>query len=858
MKKFLAILSIMLVVIVMSCAFAASKFPDTVGTKYDAAVEKLTNSKIIDGFDDGTFKPLNNVTRAQLCKLIVESLKLQNVTNVVLTKFPDVNQQQWFYPYVKTAVDNGVIVGYPDGNFNPNNNVTFAESFTMILRAMGREKTMTDKTWPTAYVNEAKVQGLLNNVTYTDVNLPASRGEVAITLYNMVLKKEAEKATEEAEKKVAEERAKKEAAEKTPKNFDIVDTTSEGSDDDYYVKLKGIKTKKEVISLEGSKSYKYSKLEEYEDRVIGYNDTKNDDEIEIKMSYKAKDLDSAKVITKVEGSVATFGDKNTFDVTKNKDVYKYYTFIKVNCDVDEDDGEITFTKVTIEGTGLDSVSLAKADRIIMDSSNYVFAIFKGIDVDATIKNGKASESSSADTDDYLFGIVEDITTKSSTKYVDFEDDKKTYEVSSKSSNFQIDALACYTKDGSIIKLVRNIPATLLDNGSGVDIVESASGKKGDQIVEFKGSTSKIDTSNPKTYINYSVCTVEVDEDKNGYLYLSNADDQDSLEDVKFEEGDRVLIDKSNQIFVVFQGLDYSASYSGGSRKTTTKQYTVSYSWSTSKPSGVSPTPTSKEVDANDYYTIPNFKCSGYTITCRVDGGNINLGQSFKVTGDKTIYISAEKNDTPTPTPTTYTVSYAWEDGYEAISDAKIAGKKVTEYKDTVEAGTVYETKLPVKDGITFHISEGEHVTINKNTTLKVWYDRYEITYKWALNKSLSGVKPEPKTTYVAPGSSFSVPDFKLEGYIISADPDTISSVDSDTEIELSYKEEEYEIKYEWADEDNSIGGTDYRLPDPVTVKYGDKYTPEVEQIPGVELICNPSKEFTVTGNKTIEVTVKEI
>ena len=74
MKKLIAILSILLIVMLVSSAFAVSKFPDTVGTKYDAAVEKLTNKKIVDGYDDGTFKPANPVTRAQMCKLIVEGL----------------------------------------------------------------------------------------------------------------------------------------------------------------------------------------------------------------------------------------------------------------------------------------------------------------------------------------------------------------------------------------------------------------------------------------------------------------------------------------------------------------------------------------------------------------------------------------------------------------------------------------------------------------------------------------------------------------------------------------------------------------------------------------------------------------
>ena len=139
-----------------SCSFAATNFSDVNNTKYEAAVEKLVNSKIVSGFPDGTYRPGADVTRAQMAKLLVEGLNLKNVTEVALTQFPDVTQDKWFYPYVKTAVDNSIVVGYPDGTFKPDGNVTYAEAITMIIRAMGLEASMKDKTWPTAYMTVAE------------------------------------------------------------------------------------------------------------------------------------------------------------------------------------------------------------------------------------------------------------------------------------------------------------------------------------------------------------------------------------------------------------------------------------------------------------------------------------------------------------------------------------------------------------------------------------------------------------------------------------------------------------------------------------------------------------------------------
>ena len=58
----------------------------------------------------------------------------------------------------------------------------------MILRAMKLEETMADKSWPLGYIHEAKEIGLLDSVDYNEPNVPANRGETAISLYNMITK----------------------------------------------------------------------------------------------------------------------------------------------------------------------------------------------------------------------------------------------------------------------------------------------------------------------------------------------------------------------------------------------------------------------------------------------------------------------------------------------------------------------------------------------------------------------------------------------------------------------------------------------------------------------------------------------
>ena len=189
MRKYMVINTLILVTMIIfnSSVFAISGFSDVDGSKYEKAVEKLVELGIINGFDDNTFRPNNNVTRAQLAKMLVVALKMENAKDEVLVNgFSDVTEGHWAYSFIGSAVNNGLINGYTDGTFRPDNNVTYAESMAMILRAMKLEEKMTDKTWPSGYINEAKSFGLLDSIDYSDPNNPANRGDTAISLYNML------------------------------------------------------------------------------------------------------------------------------------------------------------------------------------------------------------------------------------------------------------------------------------------------------------------------------------------------------------------------------------------------------------------------------------------------------------------------------------------------------------------------------------------------------------------------------------------------------------------------------------------------------------------------------------------------
>jgi len=79
----------------------------------------------INGYPDNTFKPDYAVTRAEVVKMCVSAKKIELSGNGIT--FPDVPDTYWAYTYIVTSKNMGVVSGYPDGRFLPNNFVTRAE-----------------------------------------------------------------------------------------------------------------------------------------------------------------------------------------------------------------------------------------------------------------------------------------------------------------------------------------------------------------------------------------------------------------------------------------------------------------------------------------------------------------------------------------------------------------------------------------------------------------------------------------------------------------------------------------------------------------------------------------------------------
>ena len=115
-----------------------NNFSDVSADKwYNNAVSTLCHMGVLGGYSDGTFRPNAPITRAEFAKIAVSFS--QSNGSAVYNYFTDVKTTDWFAPAVTAAKDNGLIEGYSDGSFKPENRITRAEACAIVNRVLGRK-----------------------------------------------------------------------------------------------------------------------------------------------------------------------------------------------------------------------------------------------------------------------------------------------------------------------------------------------------------------------------------------------------------------------------------------------------------------------------------------------------------------------------------------------------------------------------------------------------------------------------------------------------------------------------------------------------------------------------------------------
>ncbi len=129
------------------------------------AIYKMANSGIIVGDGDGTFRPKDGITRAELARIIN---LIYGYTEADEEVFSDVKESDWFYKDVQIAKKMGYIVGFEDGTFRGNENVTRQQVCVILCKVagiydLGIEVEINDEVadWARPYVEMAVASSLI-------------------------------------------------------------------------------------------------------------------------------------------------------------------------------------------------------------------------------------------------------------------------------------------------------------------------------------------------------------------------------------------------------------------------------------------------------------------------------------------------------------------------------------------------------------------------------------------------------------------------------------------------------------------------------------------------------------------------
>lgn len=173
--------------VVGTSAASVSDFSDVDAINNQEAVAIATGLGIFDGYDDGSFKPEKVVTRAEMAVVIAKILHGADVNPANFAgagKFTDV--PAWAEGYVNLVAALGIIEGYGDGKFGPNDPVTTVQASTMLMKALGYYTSEGDALgadWALTVTSKANALGIYGDKALS-MNSGLTREDVAELTFN--------------------------------------------------------------------------------------------------------------------------------------------------------------------------------------------------------------------------------------------------------------------------------------------------------------------------------------------------------------------------------------------------------------------------------------------------------------------------------------------------------------------------------------------------------------------------------------------------------------------------------------------------------------------------------------------------
>lgn len=178
LKKTLCLI-LVLSMMVGLCAFGAfaTEFKDDAEIKHNEAVTVLSGMGIIVGEPDGNFNPTGTLTRAQAACILVRAMGLDDI--IADPSFTDLAGYGWAKNAIAVCEAEGIVQGIGDGKFDPAGKLTGSAWGKMLLKAIGYDDADLDNgsKWEIAVAKGVKATGLKDNLDSFDGTAPISRDD---------------------------------------------------------------------------------------------------------------------------------------------------------------------------------------------------------------------------------------------------------------------------------------------------------------------------------------------------------------------------------------------------------------------------------------------------------------------------------------------------------------------------------------------------------------------------------------------------------------------------------------------------------------------------------------------------------
>lgn len=177
---------------IVPAAFASFDDVATSHANFDA-VAYVQENGIVEGYPDGTYKPDQSINRAEFTKIIVGAALNYNANQdpsgydiyaPVGLSFSDIEDGAWYIPYLRKAVENNIIAGYPDGTFKPAADINFVEAAKILVEGFGLEVYSDEEIWYRPYVKIMEGQKAIPT-SIKSFEHKVTRGEMAEMIYRL-------------------------------------------------------------------------------------------------------------------------------------------------------------------------------------------------------------------------------------------------------------------------------------------------------------------------------------------------------------------------------------------------------------------------------------------------------------------------------------------------------------------------------------------------------------------------------------------------------------------------------------------------------------------------------------------------